>query len=99
MLPSSLLWSTTWWHMHCDQVKRLERLRALYQQGHAQNDFSECIQQCKHDLESEKTPLWRVKMFCVLVASYQHDWQEAEVRARSFDQPLRWSNTKEHNPE
>ena len=71
--------------MGVDHAERVGHLRALYEKGREQGgEFSEWIKQCERSLVEHggMPPFWRIKTYCLLVGSYQHDWHEAEVSPR-----------------
>jgi hypothetical protein len=72
---------------YAEHAKRLAHLRALYDQGEAQNNFSQCIEQCERSIELVQASYWRIKTFCLLARSQQHDWKKAEISIRSLDEP------------
>ena len=65
---------------YADYDELLTHLRALYEQGYEQNEFSECIKQCERSLRSGIAPYWRIKIYCFLVGANK-DWKKAEVKA------------------
>jgi hypothetical protein len=65
--------------LYPDHEELLTHLGALYDQGYDQNEFSECIKQCRRSLQSGIAPYWRIKIHCILVGAEQ-DWEKAEVR-------------------
>lgn len=67
-----------------EHEQRLLHLQSLYDQGYAQNEFSECTKQCERSLleHAGMAPFWRIKTCRLLLGSYQHDWHKAEVIIR-----------------
>lgn len=76
---------------YAGHYKHFVHLRALYEQGYARNEFSECIEECGRSLEYAIAPYWRIKIFCILVGCYPHAWYTAEVSIISLDEPSRRS--------
>jgi hypothetical protein len=74
-----------------ENERRLHHLRALYDEGYAQKDFSVCITQCQRDLREHTRmgPFWRIKTYCLLAGACHHDRKQAEVSITPLDQPSR----------